>query len=111
MHQSMDLGSTLVALMQRDGISQVQVAKLAGVSQATVSRTIRRVPLRNGPARALLVKFMHTRAAEAPAAGEAVDAINEIWDGSGEHAAALATLIRASSELWPRLGEERLGGE
>lgn len=103
----MELGLALEALMQRDGISQTQVGKLAGVSQSTISRVLARQPLRNGPARARLVLFMQQRAGSAPVATVAVDAIDEIWDGSDEHAVALAKLILASRELWPGLGEDR----
>lgn len=37
---------------------------------------------------------------------EVLDALRRIWDGSHEHAAALATLIRASGELWPDLSDK-----
>jgi hypothetical protein len=35
----------------------------------------------------------------------AVVALREVWDGSEEHALALAALIAASGELWPKLRE------
>ena len=102
----MELGPALEALMQRDGISQSEVAKMAGVSQSTISRAIARRPMRNGAARTRLVVFMQQRASSAPGPAAAFDAVREIWDGSGEHAVALAKLILASGELWPRLGED-----
>jgi hypothetical protein len=50
---------------------------------------------------------MQEHAATLPAeAGAVLDAVRETWDGSQEHAAALANLILASGELWPRLGKE-----
>ncbi len=102
----MELGLALEALMQRDGISQSAVGNLAGVSQSTISRVLARQPLRNGPARARLVAFMRQRAVGNPEPTVAFDAIVEIWDGSEEHAVALAKLILASRELWPKLGED-----
>jgi hypothetical protein len=35
-----------------------------------------------------------------------MEAIRETWDGSDEHATALAHLIRASRELWASRGKE-----
>jgi hypothetical protein len=47
---------------------------------------------------------MRKHAPAAPlSANVALDALAETWDGSEEHAVALAKLIRASRGLWPDL--------
>jgi hypothetical protein len=46
------------------------------------------------------------RSATGASADAVLDAVRETWDGSEEHAAALAKLVLASRELWPTLGKE-----
>lgn len=90
--------------MRATGESQAMIAQRANVSQAAVSRALHGKPERNGKARAKLFIFMQQAVADlAPPA--AVVALREVWDGSEEHARALAALIAASGELWPKLRE------
>lgn len=90
--------------MRATGESQAMIARRAKVSQAAVSRALHGIPERNGKARAKLFIFMQQALADlAPPA--AVVALREVWDGSEEHALALAALIAASGELWPKLRE------
>lgn len=100
----MNTGALISAYRTREGITQKELGERAGVSQATVSRAERAEPIRNGQARSRLFTFMQ---GVQPPAGDlepALTAMQETWDGSEAHAEALATLIRASRELWPGQG-------
>ncbi len=103
----MDLREAITDILSREGITQKELAKRAGVDQATVSRAARRLPRRRTTAHAKLCKYMQLVAPTVSVPSEAIgDALRETWDGSDAHAAALAELIRASRELWPQLGKE-----
>ena len=103
----MELKDAITDLLRREGLSQKELATRAGVHQTTVSRALRQIPARRGRAHARLCTYMQQHAASLPSeAGALVDAVRETWDGSQEHAAALADLILASGELWPGLGKE-----
>lgn len=99
----MELRDAIAEHLQREGISQKQLAERAGVNQSTVSRALQRTSLRRTAAHARLCTYMreHTTASPDPL----MDAVRETWDGSQEHAAALAKLVLASRELWPTLGK------
>lgn len=87
-------------------MTQSELAREAGISQASVSRATIGKPERTGRARARLFNYMQ----QAQAAAEpALAAVTETWDGSDEHAQALAKLILASGELWPRMGRANHG--
>ncbi len=107
--QRMDLGRVITDLLRSEGITQQELANRAGVSQATVSRALARRGVRHGPARTRLFVYMqeHTAKRRSESGDPVGDALAEAWDGSQEHAHALAKLILASRELWPTLGEER----
>lgn len=98
-----DMSATITALLARRGITQGDLAREANVSQATVSRAISGKAIRGGRARARLFIYIHSLP---PAPQRAIDAVQQVWDGSGAHEDALAQLIRASGELWPKLGKE-----
>jgi len=98
-----DLGDAIRALLEEESISQQMLASRALVSQSTVSRALKGTPERNSQARVRLVRFMQQYAARKPAPAPAHDALRDVWDGSSEHAVALAALLRASRELWPNL--------
>ncbi|TMK40055.1 MAG: helix-turn-helix transcriptional regulator [Actinobacteria bacterium] len=103
----MDLRDLIADLLEREGIGQKVLAERAGVHQATVSRALKRQPSRRTAAYARLCSYMQQYAASRPAPTDPVlDAVRETWDGSEEHARALAKLILASRELWPTLGKE-----
>lgn len=102
----MTLGKAISSAMQREGITQDEVAKEAGVSQSTVSRRARWEPRRRSGAQARLHGVMQQHAVDGGRPVEVLDALQEIWDGSAAHAKALASLLRASGELWPDLKPE-----
>jgi len=100
----MDLRAAIRAYMAREFVSQVEVAQRAGVSQSTVSRTLRQQPLYSGHARARLVMFMQKQAKGTTAPIQT--ALGLVWDGTDAHAEALADLITTSGRLWPGLRGE-----
>jgi transcriptional regulator with XRE-family HTH domain len=102
MMNEVDDGEAVRTFLAREALSQKELAKKAKVSQATVSRALNRQALRPGPARTRLFTFMQQQGVSA-GPDSALRALSEIWDGSAEHAAALAKLVRASGELWPNL--------
>jgi arginine repressor len=100
-----ELGEAVRIILEREGMTQAELAERVGVSQATVSRAMNQQALRPSQARARLFSFMQEQKV-GPDPDPAFRAIREVWDGSTAHAAALARLVRASRELWPRLGRE-----
>jgi transcriptional regulator with XRE-family HTH domain len=100
----MHTGAAISAYRERQGITQKKLAELADVSQSTVSRAERSLPIRNGRARSRLFTYMQRVHPTTGGAEAALTAVRETWDGSEAHAEALATLIRASLELWRREG-------
>ncbi len=103
----MDLRGPIAVLLEREGITQSELASRASVSQSTVSRAAKGVRVRRGAAHIRLCRYMQQYASTHHAPPDPVlDAIRETWDGSEAHAAALAKLIRASGCLWPTLGKE-----
>jgi hypothetical protein len=100
-----DRSDQVRAFLAKEGISQQALAIMAKVSQSTVSRAVNRQALRPSPARIRLFTFMQEQGAT-PVPDPALRALTDIWDGSDEHATALAQLIRASEELWPNLARE-----
>jgi predicted transcriptional regulator len=96
----------LSSYLRITGDSQDDLAAKAGVSQSAVSRALSGPAERNGRARGKLFVFMQ-QALVGYAPPSAVAALNDVWDGSEEHADALASLISASGELWPQLQEVR----
>jgi transcriptional regulator with XRE-family HTH domain len=103
----MDLRTAITELLEREGITQKVLAERAGIHQTTVSRALKRQPQRNTAAYASLCRYMQQNAATSiSSASPVMDAVRDTWDGSDEHAAALAKLILASRDLWPSLGEE-----
>jgi transcriptional regulator with XRE-family HTH domain len=102
----MQFGRRLEDLMREQGLTQEDVATAAMVSQATVSRTLRREPQRSGAAYLRLCSYIQAQAERghrAPA--DVIAAVQRTWDGSERHAAALAKLIDASSQLWPDMAD------
>lgn len=103
----MDLSDVIIELLEHEGISQKVLAERAKVDQSTVSRALKRQPSRRTAAYARLCRYMQQYAAGGlTSTNPALDAVRKTWDGSAEHAAALAKLILASDELWPRRGRE-----
>jgi hypothetical protein len=83
------------------GASQVSIAKDSGVSQATISRVLERCPRRNSKAFARLCKYALLEepsgmgAADPATSPLLMEALRDTWDGTPEHAKALADILRA----------------
>jgi transcriptional regulator with XRE-family HTH domain len=99
-----ELSAAVTSVLREQGLSQRQLAERAGVSQATVSRAKSQLPLRPGYARGRLIAYLR-RQGQLPSLEAIFTAVDEIWDGSEAHADALAQLLLASRELWPKLRE------
>jgi transcriptional regulator with XRE-family HTH domain len=102
----MDAGQTLQDLMRVKHLTQADVAEGAGVSQATVSRVLRRSPRRSGAAYLRVCTYIQQQQLDArDTPTEVFAAVRRVWDGSERHAAALTQLIDASQRLWPDLAD------
>lgn len=82
-------------------ISQNALATAAGVDQATVSRILRKCPQRAGPAFSRLCIYATNIDEDGlrpdPSDSEdLMNALRDVWNGSDEHAEALAEIIRAA---------------
>lgn len=89
--------------LAKSGLTQPEIGRAAGVSQPTVSRLMVSCPKRHGGAFKKLCKYAESQHACAqttlplPVEDAAlVSAIREVWNGTPEHAQALATMIRAA---------------
>lgn len=100
-----DLSAAVTSVLREKRLSQRQLAEQAGVSQATVSRARSQLSLRPGPARGRLVAYLRQQG-QLPSLEAIFTVVDEIWDGSDAHAAALAQLLLVSRELWPKLSRE-----
>lgn len=90
----------LKAVLGAGEIRQVAIAVGSGVDQATVSRVLARCPKRAGSAFLKLCKYAEKMDSASsirdPAeSSELMNAVGSVWDGSVEHAEALAVIIRA----------------
>jgi transcriptional regulator with XRE-family HTH domain len=99
------LASSMADVLENEGISQTELAHRVGVSQSTVSRALRNRPLRQGRARARLVSFMQ-QGGGGRGADRLQQAFRRVWDGSDEHAEALARIIAACEGLRPTASAE-----
>jgi transcriptional regulator with XRE-family HTH domain len=80
--------------MNKHGITQREMAQVAGVSQATVSRALKGKALRHGMARSrLFIKIKFNESALIKARGRVLTAFDAIWDYSEGHADAVARVI------------------
>lgn len=93
----------LQAHLAARGLRQETIAAEAKVSQATVSRVLQRCPTRFGGAFRRLCIYADSlpplggRHVSATAHHEELlAALSEVWDGTAEHAHALAAMIRAA---------------
>src|SRR5207253_9314772 len=100
------LASSIADVLEHEGISQAELGKRLGISQSSVSRALSRPAKRNGRAQARLVTFMH-EGGVSPGVERFQGAFRRVWDGSEEHAEALARIIAACEGLAPdpRAGE------
>lgn len=85
--------------------SQTELSIAAGVSQPAVSRILKSCPRRNGRAFSQLCKYASMRAAAGPLKmGPDVErlisgAVEEVWNGTPEHARAIAAIIRVAGAV------------
>jgi predicted XRE-type DNA-binding protein len=98
--------------MRERHLSQTVVADAAKISQPTVSRALNGKVEREGAAKAKLFTYMQQVTGAEVLRGKGkervVKAFESIWDGSEEHATAIAKIINASKELRPI---QRSGGK
>jgi len=90
------------------GLSQEAIAEAVGASQSQVSRVLSGRNRRRSRLFDAVCKYVNSHAAvergptsimESP---ELVAAIESVWDGTQEHAYALASVIRSLAALHPR---------
>lgn len=86
------------------GEGQVALGRECGVSQATISRLADRQPTKWGRGFIRLYEYANrrqiARRAHDPAANLLLlSALQDVWNGTDEHAEALAAIIRATSDL------------
>lgn len=98
--QDARLAAFLADVLTSEGISQTELARRAGVSQSAVSRALHQRSIRRGPARSRLVDLMH-QGGFGRGTERFEKAFRRVWDGSVEHAEALARIISACEGLRP----------
>lgn len=91
------------ATVAKSGLTQPRLAREAGVSQPAISRLMANCPKRQGAAFRKLCRYAESQRAYAQATlplpvddAALVSAIREVWNGTPEHAQALAAMIRAA---------------
>lgn len=114
-----DVRAEIRAFIEDSGLSQAELAKKAGVSQPTVSRSVRDRRERVTSQRQKLVAYIRAekgasgRPEYAPGVDRVTNAFARIWDGSDAHAQAVASVIDAMVDLRPaakgrsKRGEQR----
>lgn len=93
----------------------MEIARAVGVNQSRVSRLLAGDRLPDTPtAHKVCAWVMRTpgtvRSAEVLDNKELIDAIAFAWDGSPQHATALAAVIRSLRVLWPQIDSTNAGG-
>lgn len=96
----------LQSLMDERGIGQIELAKAAGVSQATISRALSRGYIRRSKARSRLEGYLAKTAYKLHKPNklplDVTDAIRDVWDKTEAHARELAKVIRSLDGLKPK---------
>lgn len=92
-------------ILRSKNMTQPQIAESAGISQPAVSRLLANCPIRLGSAfKKLCIYAESQRKSDQSALPLPVDntalatAIREVWNGTPEHALALAAMIRAAGQ-------------
>jgi transcriptional regulator with XRE-family HTH domain len=105
--QDSQLAKGLREVMERFGLTQFEVASKARVSQSSVCRALQGKVRVAGYVRARLFSYIHAELEAHMTHLEGEDrvlkAFTEIWDGTEEHAAAIAEIITATRELRPAI--------
>jgi DNA-binding LacI/PurR family transcriptional regulator len=102
--QEEDAATLIEQVIRINRLTQAGLAKAAGVNQATVSRVLRRKMVRRqGQARSRLLTYARNALRGEMATGreKVLTAFDSVWDGSDEHAAAVARIIDALADLRP----------
>ncbi len=102
--QEEDAAKLIKRALRISGLTQAELAKGAGVHQSTVSRVLEQKSIRRqGKARARLVTHARNalRGDMAKGRERVLTAFDSVWDGSEEHAAAVARIIDALANLRP----------
>lgn len=102
--QEEDAAKLVQRVIQITRLTQAGLAKAAGVHQSTVSRVLdEKTTTRQGQARARLVAYARNalRGEMANGREKVLTAFDAVWDGSQEHAAAVARIIDALADLRP----------
>lgn len=102
--QQRRLSVAIQMFLQQRNLTQIDLARVAKVSQSTVSRAARMEPTRWSRAHQRLFTYMQKAGIIAPPfAGEqlVLAAFEDVWDRSVEHASAVARIIKATEDLRP----------
>ena len=96
----------LKAFMEDRHLGQVELARAAGVSQSTVSRALSGLPLKHGRARSKLFAYAqltdpYQQVPPRKGPQRVMTAFHRIWDGTDDHANAVAKIIDALEDLKP----------
>jgi transcriptional regulator with XRE-family HTH domain len=95
----------LRAFMAKRGLTEAAIAKLAGVSQPTVSRALRGSPKRTGKGRSRIFTFIHQELDREglvhAGKSEVLQAFERVWGASEAHAAAIAKVVDALDGIRP----------
>lgn len=111
--QEEDVVELLKRVMRVNHLTQEQLAEAAQVHQSTVSRLLGEPSaVRLGRGRAKLIAYAHHALAGELARGsdKVLRAFESMWDGSEEHASAIAKMIDAVSDLRPTKKVKRGSG-
>jgi transcriptional regulator with XRE-family HTH domain len=92
--------------MYRKRLNQASLARAVGISQSTVSRVLNGTLKRQGAARRKLFDYAKINALtqiqeSRKGCSQVIKAFERIWDGSEQHAAAVAKIIEALENLRP----------
>lgn len=86
------------------GLTQAAIAEAVGASQSQVSRVLSGAGVRRSRLFDAVCKYVFSIDAKRPGLAESKEltsALADVWDGTPEHAAALALVIRSLGALGP----------
>lgn len=96
-----DVLKKIEAAMVRWGMNQIMLSEAIGVPQSTLSRSLSQ-PVRVTKTHRKICNFLCVPVEveiDGRGADELQKAVSEVWDGSDQHALALARLLRAASRV------------
>ena len=90
------------------GITQTTIAAALGISQSQVSRVLSGNARRPSKVFNAVCKYVHSSVASHPGESlkhhpELIEAVSDVWDGTPDHAQALALVIRSLGALRSRV--------